>query len=76
VNRARPGLRLPLPLLLLDVLGTLLVVLGAWFWFGGGEVAALQTLRFPWDGPILVVAGVVLMLPLVIHVLRHASARR
>jgi hypothetical protein len=62
---------LPLALVVLDMIGMGLAGLSAAQQFGGVGVLP-AALRFPGDSLLLMVLGVALMLPLIVHVVRVA----
>ena len=73
MDRTGP-LPIPLHLLVLDVIGALLLGLGLAEWFADtGLVPA--ALRFEYYPQALVVAGALLMLPLLLHLLQRALGR-
>lgn len=65
---------LPLPLLVLDILGCLLIGLGMAMHFTQAEILPGH-LRFANDGIIYIVIGAGVMLPAIIHLLNRARKR-
>ena len=59
-------LKLPLSLIVLDAIGTILLGLGLYMKFGQGD----QHLGLNINPMILIILGVCLMLPIMIHVIR------
>lgn len=67
--------RLPLWAIVLDILGTVMLVLGILALFGGDgalfpETPEIRALAF-----VLIFAGVLLMLPLIIIIIRRATSQ-
>lgn len=66
--------RLPLPFILLDFLGVLLVGLGMAMHFAEVDILPARW-RFAQDGLVLIVVGFALMLPAIVHLLKHIRQR-
>ncbi|MGQ0443397.1 MAG: hypothetical protein ACT4OH_08175 [Methylophilaceae bacterium] len=69
----KQGFKLPLGLLLLDGIGSILVGLGLAIKFGAFELPS--ALQFAEEGLVLIIIGVLLMLPLLIHLFARARER-
>jgi hypothetical protein len=67
---------LPLWAILLDVLGTLVLVLGIYAQIAGDDFLAPASIDSNALSIVLIIAGVLLMLPLVIAVIKRAAASR
>ena len=70
---SRKSVSIPARLIVLDVLGTLLLVTGSLKLVAGIEVFPGQA-RFG-DELVFIVAGIILMLPLIVHVIVRAIRR-
>ncbi len=73
-NSTRP--RLPIWAIFLDVIGTLLLVLGVVALVGGGDGIFPEFLDNQAFSIVLIFAGVLLMLPLIVVLVRRAASQR
>ncbi|MEN8131604.1 MAG: chemotaxis protein [Pseudomonadota bacterium] len=71
----RRKIDIPIPLLVLDIIGAILVGLGLAEWFAATNLVP-EPLRFDGYYIAMVVVGGLLMFPLLFHVLRAASGNR
>ena len=65
---------IPLPLMILDGLGALLLGLGLAEWLAGTDLMP-QALRFDYYPQVMVIVGALLMLPMILHLLRSATGK-
>lgn len=70
----KQGIRIPLSLIVLDVIGAAAAGIGLASYFGGIELVPAP-FRFAHYDAVLIVAGMALMMPLVYHLLTQALAR-
>ncbi len=73
-DRQKTGL--PLWAIILDVLGTLVLVLGIYAQIAGDDFLASASIDSNALSIVLILAGVLLMLPLVIAVIKRAASSR
>lgn len=73
-NSHRPGL--PIWAIILDVIGTLIFALGVFGLIAGGERIFPEFIDNQAFSIVLIFAGVLLMVPLIIVVIRRATSQR
>lgn len=73
MNAERRKIQLPAWTIILDVLGTVFVVFGILAQFGGAEQLFPGALDLRQYAIVLILAGILLMLPLVIIIIRQAT---
>ncbi|NIV18069.1 MAG: DUF1418 family protein [Woeseiaceae bacterium] len=73
-DRQKTGL--PIWAIFLDVLGTLVLVLGIYAQIAGDDFLASASIDSHALSIVLIIAGILLMLPLVIAVIKRAAASR
>ena len=74
MNRNKP-LKIPPSLLVLDFIGAVLVGLGMAEWLADTNLVP-ESFRFENYPVTLVICGVILMLPAILHVIQYATGRR
>jgi len=72
--QTKQGVRVPMHLIVLDVIGAAAAGIGLAAYAGGVELVP-AAFRFPHYDAILIVAGMGLMLPLVAHLVTQATGR-
>ena len=65
----------PIPLLILDFIGTLLAALGLYEMVGGSPVVP-ESFRFGGYDAVLIGVGFLMILPFVLHIVRSAGEKR
>jgi hypothetical protein len=68
-------IRFPVWAVILDLFGTLFVVLGIYAQLGGEDLLFAEFLDIRPYGIVLILTGVLLMLPLVIFLVRRSTSR-
>jgi uncharacterized membrane protein YidH (DUF202 family) len=68
------ALKIPLPLLVLDLLGAIVLGLGLAEWFANTNIMPVQ-FQFENYYIVMVICGGLLMFPLILHIVKSALAR-
>ena len=74
ILKENSALKIPLPLLVLDLLGAIVLGLGLAEWFADTNIVPVQ-LQFENYYIFMVICGVLFMFPLILHIVKSSLAR-